>query len=155
MLQNISTASGAVVKNPYANAGAVRDAGSIPGSGRSPGIGKGNSLQHSCLENSIDREAWWATVHGVMKSWTRLSDWAHTHTHSSFGISGTSKGCRKVSKSKAVFFGVCACVFLIRCSFDKNEFHDIYCTFKFWVKLLTFSPKLQAIHFWIHSRKAQ
>ena len=70
MLQNISTASGAVVKNPYANAGAVRDAGSIPGSGRSPGIGKGNSLQHSCLENSIDREAWWATVHGVMKSWT-------------------------------------------------------------------------------------
>ena len=70
MLQNISTASGAVVKNPSATAGAARDVGSIPGSGRSPGIGKGNLLQHSCLENSIDREAWWATVHRIMKSWT-------------------------------------------------------------------------------------
>ena len=70
MLQNISTGSGAVVKNPSATAGAARDVGSIPGSGRSPGIGKGNLLQHSCLENSIDREAWWATVHRIMKSWT-------------------------------------------------------------------------------------
>ena len=43
---------------------------SIPGSGRSPGEGNGNPLQHSCLENSMDREAWQATVHGVAKSRT-------------------------------------------------------------------------------------
>ena len=44
--------------------------GSIPGSGRSPGEGNGNPLQYSCLENSMDGGAWWATVHGVAKSWT-------------------------------------------------------------------------------------
>ena len=42
----------------------------IPGLGRSPGKGHGNPLQYSCLENPMDREAWWATVHGVTKSWT-------------------------------------------------------------------------------------
>ena len=50
------------------------DPGSIPGLGRSPGEGNGNPLQYSCLENSMDGEAWWAAVHGVPKSWTRLSD---------------------------------------------------------------------------------
>ena len=50
------------------------DSGSIPGSGRSPGEGNGNPLQDSCLENSMDGGAWWATVHGVMESRTRLSD---------------------------------------------------------------------------------
>ena len=49
------------------------DAGLIPGSGRSPGEGNGNSLQYSCLENPMDRGAWWATVHGVAKSQTQLS----------------------------------------------------------------------------------
>ena len=44
------------------------DAGLIPGSGRSPGGGNGNPLQYSCLENSINREAWWGTVHGVTES---------------------------------------------------------------------------------------
>ena len=53
---------GSVVKNLPASAG---DAGSIPGSRRSPGEGNGNSLQYSCLKNSMDRGAWWATVHGV------------------------------------------------------------------------------------------
>ena len=48
------------------------DAGSIPESGRSPGEGRGNSLQHSCLENPTDRGAWWATVHGIVKSLTQL-----------------------------------------------------------------------------------
>ena len=52
----------------------VRDPGSIPRSGRSSGEGNGNPLQYSCLENSMDGEAWWSTVHGVTKSWTRLSD---------------------------------------------------------------------------------
>ena len=51
------------------------DVGSIPTSGRSPGGGKGNPLQCSCLENPMDRGAWWATVHGVIKSQTRLSAW--------------------------------------------------------------------------------
>ena len=46
------------------------DQGSIPGSGRSPGEGNGNPLQYSCLENPMDGGAWWATVHGVAKSWT-------------------------------------------------------------------------------------
>ena len=52
----------------------VGDLGSIPGSGRYPGEGNGNPLQYSCLENRMDRGAWWAAVHGVAKSRTRLSD---------------------------------------------------------------------------------
>ena len=60
-----------VVKNLPAHAG---DSGSIPGSGRSPGVGNGNPLQYSCLKNSMDREAWQATVYGVTKSCTQLSD---------------------------------------------------------------------------------
>ena len=63
-----------VVKNPPANVGDIRAVGSIPGSGRSPGEDHGNPLQYSCLENSMDRGAWWPTVHGVAKSWTQLSD---------------------------------------------------------------------------------
>ena len=56
------------------SAGNVGDLGLIPGSGRSLGEGNGNPLQYSCLENSMDRGAWWATVYGVAKSQTRLSD---------------------------------------------------------------------------------
>ena len=52
--------------------------GSIPGLGRSPGRGRGNPLQYSRLENPMGRGAWWATVHGVTESWTRLSDSART-----------------------------------------------------------------------------
>ena len=58
-------------KESACNAG---DPGSILGLGRSPGEGNGNPLQYSCLENPMDRGAWWDTVHGVAKSWTRLSD---------------------------------------------------------------------------------
>ena len=54
---------------------------SIPGSGRSPGEGNGNPLQYSCLENPMDRGAWWATVHGVAKSRTRLSDYTYLLTY--------------------------------------------------------------------------
>ena len=67
------------VKNPPANTGDRRHEGSIPGSGRSPGEGNGNQLQYSCLENFMDRGAWWATVHGVTRSWTHLSDWECMH----------------------------------------------------------------------------
>ena len=52
----------------------ARDPGSIPGSGRSPGEGNGYPHKYSCPENSMDRGAWQATVHGVAKSRTRLSD---------------------------------------------------------------------------------
>ena len=54
------------------------DPGLIPGLGRSPGEGNGNPLQYSCLENPTDGGAWKATVHGVAKSWTRLSDFTFT-----------------------------------------------------------------------------
>ena len=52
----------------------VRDLGLIPGLGRFPGEGNGNPLQYSCLENPMDGGAWRATVHGVAKSWTQLSN---------------------------------------------------------------------------------
>ena len=54
------------------------DLGSIPGSGRSPGGGNGKPLQYSCLENPLDRGAWWAPVRGVTKSWTQLSNFTLT-----------------------------------------------------------------------------
>ena len=69
-----------VVKNLLANAGDIRDAGSIPGSGRSTGEGNGNPLQYSCLENPMDRGAWWATIHEVTKCWTWLNDLACMHS---------------------------------------------------------------------------
>ena len=56
-----------MAKNPLANAGDVRDMCSIPESGRSPGGGNGNSLQYSCMENSIESGAWRVTVHGAVK----------------------------------------------------------------------------------------
>ena len=56
------------------------DLGSIPGSGISPGEGNGNPLQYSCLENPMDRGAWWATVHRITKIWTRLSNFTFTFT---------------------------------------------------------------------------
>ena len=66
-------------KESACNAG---DPGLIPGSGRSPGEGNSTPLQCSCLENSMDGVAWWATVHGVTKSRTRLSDFTFTfHFH--------------------------------------------------------------------------
>ena len=68
-----------MVKNLSVNAGDVRDVGSIPGSGRSPGGRHGNLLQYSCLENPMDREAWWGTSHAVSKSWTWLR-WLRRHT---------------------------------------------------------------------------
>ena len=71
-----------MVKTLSANAGDAREAGLIPGLGRSPGVRNGNPFQYSCLENSMDRKAWWATVHGVAKSRTPLSDFIFTfHFH--------------------------------------------------------------------------
>ena len=69
---------GALVKNSPANAGDIRDTGSIPGSGRSPGGGHGNPLQYSCLQNPMDRGAWWAAIHRVPESDT--TDIIHAHS---------------------------------------------------------------------------
>ena len=77
MAWDVSFPGGSEVKVSACNAG---DLGSIPGSGRSPGEGNGNPLQYSCLENPMDRGAWWATVHRVTKSQTRLSDFTFTFT---------------------------------------------------------------------------
>ena len=68
-----------VYKESACNAG---DLGSIPGMGRYPGEGNGYPLQYSCLENPMDRGAWWATDHGVAKSQTRLSVFTFTFFHS-------------------------------------------------------------------------
>ena len=70
---------GAEVKASACNAG---DLGLIPGLGRSPGEGNGNPLQYPCLENPMDGGAWWASVHGVAKSRTRLSDFISLSLHS-------------------------------------------------------------------------
>ena len=72
-----------MVKNPPASEGDIRDVGLIPGLGRSPGGGHGNALRYSCLEDPMDRGAWWATGHGVAQSGARLkqlSTHAHEHT---------------------------------------------------------------------------
>ena len=68
-----------MVKNLPANVG---DVGLIPGSGRSPGVGNGNPLQYSCLENPMDREAWWARVHGVKRvGHDRVRAYTHISTY--------------------------------------------------------------------------
>ena len=74
-----------MVKNPLPKAGDVRDAGSIPESARSPGGRHGAPLQCSCLENPMDRGAWWATVPGVAKGRTGLEQLS-THTLTLTGI---------------------------------------------------------------------
>ena len=61
-MQHLDFPGGSVVKNPPTNTG---DSDLIPGSGRSPGGGNGNSLQYSCLENTMDGGAWWATIMGL------------------------------------------------------------------------------------------
>ena len=66
-----------MVENPPANAGDAADVGSIPGSGRSLGVGNDIPLQYSCLENSINREAWWATVHEVAELY--MAEHAHSN----------------------------------------------------------------------------
>ena len=66
-----------VVKNLPSNAGDIKRHGLMPGLGRFSGEENGNPLQHSCLENPMDRGAWWAAVHGVTQSWTRLK-WLST-----------------------------------------------------------------------------
>ena len=86
-----------VIKKLPVSAGARRHMGSIPGSGRSPGRGNGNPLQYSCLENSVDRGAWRATVHGVTEGQTRLGDLAHTRATGLCGPAGARPSVFAVS----------------------------------------------------------
>ena len=92
---------GAVVKNPPANTG---DVSSIPGSGRSPEGGNGNPLQYSCLENPLDRGAWWATVHGVAKLDTteRLNSSNTRHVGLAGVGSGSARSGRHVCPPRGV-----------------------------------------------------
>ena len=95
---------GAAVKNPPANSGATGDVGSTSGLGRSLGERNGTPLQCSCLRNPTDRGAWLATVHGIAKSQTRLSDWARRQipmdiTHMNKTSSGFSTTIECVKES--------------------------------------------------------
>ena len=80
----------------------VGDPGLIPGSGRSPWEGNGNPLQYSCLENPMYGGAWWATVHGVSKNQTRLSNFAFLPKWNTFVVSANSDGTIFVD-TKAIF----------------------------------------------------
>ena len=71
-LMSATSQGSAVVKNLPASEEDARDMGSTPELGRSSGVGNGNPFQYSCLENSMDREAWWATVDRVTKSLTQV-----------------------------------------------------------------------------------
>ena len=66
----IEIPGGSAIKDIPANAGDARDMGSIPRSGRSSGEENGNPVQYLCLENTMERGAWWVAIHGVTKSWT-------------------------------------------------------------------------------------
>ena len=72
---------GSVGKESAFSAGDARDTGMTPGSGRSPGGGHDNSPQYSCLKNPVDKGAWWATVHKVTKSQTRMSTQASIYIY--------------------------------------------------------------------------
>ena len=87
----------------------VRSLGSIPGLGRSPGEGNGNPFQDYCLENPMDRGSWWATVHGVAKSRTRLSDFTSVHFRSNYLVSAV------------VNHVLTMCIYLIYLHLEKNK----------------------------------
>ena len=96
-----------MVNNLPSNAGYTRDTDLIPGSGRSPGVGNSNPLQYSCLEDSMDRGVWQATVYGFAKNGTqpsmhvgtrtRTHTHTHAHTHTHFTHTGQSHCFGQVS----------------------------------------------------------
>ena len=90
-----------LLKNPPGNAGEARNAGLIPGLGRSPGVGTGNPSQYSYLENFMDREAWWASVHGVTKSWKELSPYNQPAKELGRHVKVLGLGLTEISSRKA------------------------------------------------------
>ena len=111
------------VKHLSAHAG---DMGLIPGSGRSPGGGNGNPLKYSCQDNSVDRGAWWATVHGVAKSGTPLSDCTHTYIAPLLQKEWIICGFLHVAHGSLPLF-VCTCCFL--CPQFSSSFSSLADTF--------------------------
>ena len=95
---------GASGKEPVCQCRRHKICGSIPGSGRSPGIGNGSPLQYSCLENSIDRGAWQATVYRP-QSQTQLSYWTLTHTHT-HNVTHTHTHTHNVPSTVSIVFVV-------------------------------------------------
>ena len=127
-----------VVKNPPANVGDMREDDLIPGSGRSPGGGNGNLLLYSHLENSMDKWAWWATVHGVSKSQIQLS---------------THEGCC-VSFHIKYFIVALICVSL--CHMLGVSFHTLICHVYILfseVALKTFGPFFSQVVFLLLNSK--
>ena len=96
---------GTVVKNPPANAGNARDMGLTPGSRRPPGAVDDNPLQYSCLENSMDRSLWWATVHRLTKRRTCLSEWACTLCQYDFTLTSLITSSMIQFPNKVAFWG--------------------------------------------------
>ena len=94
-----------VLKNPPASAGDIKDMGVILGLGRSLGGGHGNPLQYSCLENPMDRGAWWATIHRVTKSQTQLK-WLSTHACTRADVQIQRK-TGKENKISGIHFSFC------------------------------------------------
>ena len=101
ILYNMGFPGGSVVKNPPANAGDIRDACLIPRSGRFPGVGNSSPIQYSCLENSMDREAWWATVHGTAGSDTTA--WLRTHSEQHKYYFSKNQTKRNINKNYSSF----------------------------------------------------
>ena len=95
-----------VVNNPPANSGDIRDTDLIPGSGGSLGEGNSTPLQNSCLENSMDRGPWLATVHRAAKRQTRLSTHTHTHTLIHWGHQHQLSGLGQVTASQTLLVSV-------------------------------------------------
>ena len=115
------TSGGSDGKASAYNAG---DLGSIPGLGRSPGEGNGNPLQYSCLENPMDRGAWWATAHGVAKSRTRLSDFtSQVISTQVVRVSPCEKYCSKPQGDSWVLLAKAFFIFL-------TNFSEHYCSRK-------------------------
>ena len=111
--------------------------GLIPGSKRCPEVGNGNPLQYSCLVNSMDRRTWWATAHGVSKSWMRLSTCTHTLTIALFTVVYPWKQpkCPSVDEWRK-----CVCVCVCVCVYTYIYIHRVeyYSVIKKWMKSCLF-----------------
>ena len=105
-----------MVKNPPANARGRKDVGSIPGSGRSLGVGNDNLLQYLCLENSMDREAGWGTVHSCLKE---SDTHTHTHTHTILWKNPNKLFSQHSSKTDQILYPQEAYIILEKTEFEK------------------------------------